>query len=87
MSDSSTDRASGLTSPALHAFAIVPADDSDFSLPTRGLYVGGGGTLVLTMIGGETVSFVAVGAGTILPVRARRVLQTGTTATDIVGLT
>jgi hypothetical protein len=32
------------------------------------------------------VTFVAVQAGTILPVMARRVWSTGTTATNIVGM-
>lgn len=75
-----------LMGPALHAAAVTPADGSDMTISSRGLYVGGAGDLKVTMEGGETVTFTAVVAGTMMPIRVRRVFSTGTTATSIVAL-
>ena len=52
----------------------------------RALYVGSGGTVSLRTVSGATATFLSVPAGSVLPVRADRVFQTGTTATDIIGL-
>lgn len=76
--------------PARSALAVTPNDSTD--LPggaCRGLYVGGGGTVTVIMptaTAGDTVPFVAVPAGSILPISAQRVMATGTTATSIVAL-
>lgn len=72
--------------PATHAFAITPADGSDISFATRGLYVGASGDVKVDMLGGETVTFVGLAAGVIHPIRATRVYSTGTTATNILGV-
>lgn len=77
---------SGLESPARNAFAITPHDTNDLTYATRWLYVGGAGTLKIITLGGDTVTFGAVTAGSLIPVRATRVYDTGTSATDIVGL-
>jgi hypothetical protein len=69
-----------------HAFAIVPSDTVDFSYATKGIYVGGPGTISVVTINGETVTFSAVPAGIILPIRAKRVNVAGTSATNLVGL-
>jgi hypothetical protein len=86
MTDSFRTHARSLTSPPEHALAIVPDDGADLPQVTRALYVGGGGDVALVMRGGEAVSFLAVPGGTLLPVRARRVRASGTTATGIIGL-
>lgn len=52
----------------------------------RRVYVGTTGNLSLDVENGGTVTFVAVQAGTVLPVRTVRVRATGTTASNIVGL-
>jgi hypothetical protein len=70
---------------AVNCIAITPAD-SDLVAPVRALYIGGSGNVRLSDTGNGAVTFVAVQAGTILPVMARRVWSTGTTATNIVGL-
>ncbi len=75
-----------LTSPATHGFAVTPSDTLDLTETTRALYVGSGGTLALRMLSGQTVTFAGIAAGSILPVRADRVLATGTTAGSLVGL-
>jgi hypothetical protein len=50
------------------------------------LYIGGTGTVSVVTIGGDSVSFVDVLAGTVLPVQVLRVNATGTNATSIVAL-
>lgn len=50
------------------------------------LYVGGAGDVKVVTENGDTVTFSAVPVGTILPIRVKQVLSTGTTATNIVGL-
>lgn len=52
----------------------------------RAFYVGGTGDLAVTMHGGGDATFVGLPAGTILPINAATVLQTGTTATGIIAL-
>jgi hypothetical protein len=76
------------TSPdsvAQQCVAITPAD-SDLSAQVRALYIGGSGSVKITDPQGTAVTFVGAVAGTILPVMAKRVWATGTTATNIIGL-
>lgn len=75
----------GATVPSAAAFAVTPSNTVNFTNPTRGLYVGGTGDVV-AIVGGSPVTFVAVPAGTVLPIVATRVNSTSTTATSIVGL-
>lgn len=86
MVDRFGDRNEALNSPASHGFVIVPHDGNDLVEVTRGLYVAGAGALVLTMASGADVSLANVAAGSVLPLRVRRVKATGTTATGLVGL-
>ncbi len=75
------------TRAAAHAFAITPNDGADLTHETRAIYVGGAGDVNLVTAGGETVLFKALSAGTVLPIRATRVLATSTTAAmNLVGL-
>lgn len=75
-----------LGNPASGAFSVTPADDTDLTYYTRALYVGGAGNVEVITMAGETVVFVGVPAGTILPIRVSRVKATNTTATSILGL-
>ncbi len=79
-----------LTAPAVSGIAVTPNDSTDLSVsPTRGLWVGGAGTVKVDFLDGETVttvSIVGVAAGTLLPFRVSRVYSTGTGATSIVAL-
>lgn len=86
MTDRFAHTADSLSSPATHAFSITPADNANLPETTRALYVGGGGTLALRLQSGAEVTLAGVGQGTLLPLRADRVLATGTTASAIVGL-
>lgn len=78
-------RIDDLSRPADHAASVTPSDTVDLTYTARALYIGADGDVKLITIGGETVTFANVPVG-ILPVRAARVLATGTTATDIVAV-
>jgi hypothetical protein len=73
---------------ARSAVAITPADGADLATaPCRALYIGGAGNLsVILAADAVAVTFVGLGAGTVLPIAAKRVRGTGTTATNIVAL-
>ena len=86
MADQHSSFVEGLTSPADNAAAVTPNDSTDLAFTSRALYVGGAGNIVVTMAGGGDVTFTAVPAGSILPVRVARVKATSTTATGIINL-
>ena len=67
-------------------FAITPSDSANFETPCDAIYVGGAGNLVAVMGDGSTVTFTGALAGTILPIKCKRVNATSTTATALVGL-
>lgn len=74
-------------SPASFAAAVTPNDSTDLTTWPRALFVAGAGDIAVLMAGdGAAVTFTGVPAGTILPVRVKRVKSTGTTATGIVGV-
>lgn len=84
--DKFSDFPTNLTAPGRDAAPVSPDDLSDLPVLPRALYVGQGGTIAARMAGGQDVVFQGVQGGTILPVRVRRVLATGTTATSILAL-
>lgn len=74
------------TVPYSGAAAVVPSDSVLLPLlTTRGLYVGGAGSLAVQMADGMTVTFPAVAVG-VLPLQVDKVLATGTTATNLLAL-
>jgi hypothetical protein len=73
------------TNPGTRAVAITPSDSADIAV-TRGVYVGGSGTLKVDMADGTTVTFTALAAGVIHPIQVKRVYSTGTAATNILGI-
>jgi len=75
-----------LSGPAAHGFAVTPNDSTTLAETTRALYVGAAGAIAVLMASGASISFAAVPAGTMLPIRVTKVMATGTTATDILGL-
>lgn len=72
--------------PAANAAAVTPHNTDELTHVTRGIYVGGTGNLKVTTLGGQETTFTAVPVGTFLPVRAKIIWSTGTTATSIVAL-
>lgn len=74
------------------AAAVTPSDTVNIPSVTGGvnngcvLYVGGAGTLKVTTIGGDEVTFTGLIAGSFIPVHVVKVWSTGTSATNIVAL-
>jgi hypothetical protein len=68
-----------------HAAAVTPADAT--AVKFRALWVGGAGNVTVQCVGDTTTTtFTAVPAGTWLWVGVIKVMSTGTTATNIVGV-
>lgn len=63
---------------------LVVNDNVDIVPKPHGIFIGGTGVIVCTL-GGVDVTFIALVAGSILPISPSR-LKTGTTATGLVGL-
>jgi hypothetical protein len=63
--------------------AITPSDTADFKVVPDAIYVGGLGNIVGVMPDNSTVTFTGVTAGTILPIKLRRINATLTTATAL----
>ncbi len=76
----------GLESPASRAQTVTPSDSIDLAHVSRAIYVGGSGDLAVMMKEGGSVTFKNVVGGTVVAIRVARVLSSGTTATDIVGM-
>lgn len=70
----------------MDAAAVTKNDSTDLTVTARALYIGGAGDVAVITAGGSTVTFVGLAAGSVLPVRVKRVKSTGTTATSIVAL-
>ena len=75
-----------LTSPAIDGTMISPDDAVDLPHVTRAIYVGTGGQIAAELASGVAVNLVGVAGGTLLPLRVRKILASGTTAANIVGL-
>lgn len=74
-----------LEGPYIGAFAITKSDDDDLPQVTRAIYVGGAGDLAVQLMIGGTVTFKAPPVGTVLRIRAKRVMA-ATTCTLLIGL-
>jgi len=86
MSDDFSSFTPGLMAPASRAFDVTVSDTTGFDKTTRGIYVGTSGDLKVITAGGDTVTFYNLTAGIIHPVRCKQVLETGTDATQIIGV-
>lgn len=66
---------------------VTPSDVADLAnAPCRALYVGGGGDVTIQDVAGNTITFAGIPTGTVLPVKAMRVMATDTDATAIVAI-
>ena len=70
-----------VTAPAFGFEAVTL--DSDYEPMPKALFVGGTGDVVLLNAAGVSATFANLQAGSILPVRFRRVVTTGTNATGL----
>jgi hypothetical protein len=68
--------------------AVTPSDSEDLPMaPCRALWVGTVGDGTVTVIAeDDTTAVELISAGGLLPVRAKRVLSTGTGASNIVAM-
>ncbi len=79
--------------------AVTPSDSVNFTGPglstsngpsgdplCQAIYIGVGGNMVAVRDDDTTVTFTGVVAGTIVPVQAKRINSTSTTATNMVAL-
>lgn len=72
--------------PARNGEAVTKHDANDFAKVSRGIYVGGAGDVAAVMADGTVLTFSAVPAGTLLPIRCKRINSTNTTATLMLAL-
>jgi hypothetical protein len=72
------------TIPAIEAFAITPSNDTDLPRDARVITISGAGIISYINWEEETVTTGTLHAGS-YPLLARRVLATGTTATNLTG--
>lgn len=78
---------SGLTSPTRNAFSITPHATDELPFVPREIYVGTGGDVEFVAVDSEdAVILKNVPVGARLPYRAKRIISTNTTATDLVGV-
>lgn len=75
-----------ITAPSDAYFSITPSDATDFAEVANSIRVGTGGDVAAVRPDGTVVVFKNCAAGETLPIRARRVNATNTTASDLVGL-
>lgn len=66
--------------------AVTPHNSNDLAYTTKALFIGTGGNIVVLAEDDTVAVTLKVTDGQILPVRAKRVLETNTTATGIVGM-
>ncbi len=72
--------------PARGGETVTPHDTTTLARVSRGLWVGVGGNVACLMAGGQTLTFVGVPSGTLLPIAVQRVNSTDTTATTMVAI-
>ena len=84
--DGTDESGPGVGQPAGYGVAITASDTDDLPHLTRAIYVGGAGNMVVVWEDGTTTTFTGVTAGSVYPVRARRVNSTDTTASELVAL-
>ena len=69
-----------------NAEAVTPSDTVNIEGSPVVLYVGVTGNISVLTAGGDEVTFLNAQAGSVLPVRVKRVNSASTTATDMIAL-
>lgn len=72
--------------PAFDGVAITPTDANFTGSACRALFIGVAGNVKLVTMGGVSLNFQNLQAGSILPVMCIQVSSTSTTASGIIGL-
>ncbi len=75
--------AGGVGYPVTKFKSAIPDDTANLDHLPDGLYVGGAGNLTVMGIDGVQATFI-VTAGSYHPLRPRRIMSTGTSATNII---
>ena len=86
-----TDQFSGhkvnLESPVENGEAVdISTATHTCTSPTRALWVGTGGDVVVNLVGVDGLTFKSVQDGTLLPIRVTAVVKAGTDASDMVAV-
>jgi hypothetical protein len=85
--DTQAQRSDTTDFPAVRLRAVTPHDTDELVYVAKALYVGTGGNVsLIAQEDSAAVTLTNVAAGSIIPVRAKIVLATGTTASGIVAL-
>jgi hypothetical protein len=58
---------------AVDAAAVTPGAGALAGGPTRGLWIGTGGSVTVTMLAGSSVTFAGIADGTLLPIQVTHV--------------
>jgi hypothetical protein len=82
MHDISKTRSASIISPPSNAAAVLPDDGVDLPSVSRAIYVGTAGDVAVITENGQNVIYKNLSGTKVL--RARRLLATGTTATDLI---
>ena len=69
-----------------HLFDIVPSDVNDLAYIPRAIYIGSSGDLAVEPEIGSPVIFTNLFQGTWITIRVKKVLATGTTATNLIAM-
>jgi len=67
------------------AYSVTASDTANLPYVSV-IYIGGAGSVKVTTAQGDTVTFVGLQTGSVLPVQALQVWSTGTTATNLIGI-
>lgn len=86
MTDLFDDHARSLDCPPSRIFTIAPDDALELDISTRAIMVTSSGDVAIETVDGDTGVLPGLTSGIQYAIRARKILQTGTTAVGIVGL-
>ncbi|WP_108263677.1 spike base protein, RCAP_Rcc01079 family [Mangrovicoccus ximenensis] len=81
--------AKSLSGPITNAEPVTPSDVTDLPVIPRALYVGTGGDVTVELLdspSGTARTFRNIPDASLLPVRVRKILATGTNAADILAV-
>ena len=84
--DNFTEFVAAWNKPATKGETVTPHDTNELTNVSRWLFVGGAGAVTFVTSENVTILLTGVIAGSLLPIRAKIVKATGTTATNIAAL-